>query len=287
MMSAHKHLALFGLKWDPFSPDVPSEALYTPPQVEHFFFRAEQQVRQGGFICITGDSGNGKSTVLRQLSARLSTASDLVTAELCRPQSTLPDFYRELGDHFDVPLRPHNRWAGFKSLRQKWRAHMETTLWRPVIFVDEAQEMPSSVLSELRLMSSADLDSRSILSVVLCGDGRLSQRFREPALIPLATRIRVRLLLEPVTPKQLHDCLSHLLAQAGNPQLMTAGLMATFCEHALGNYRALANMGAELLAAAVRHERPQLDEKLFFEVFGPSAREKGRSRTQNTSQARA
>jgi hypothetical protein len=90
---------------------------------------------------------------------------------------------------------------------------------------------------------------------------------------------------EPVTPKELHDCLSHLLAQAGNPQLMTTGLMAALCDHALGNYRALANMGAELLAAAVRHELPQLNEKLFFEVFGPSAREKGRPRSQNASQA--
>jgi type II secretory pathway predicted ATPase ExeA len=285
-MSVHKHLALFGLKWDPFSPEVPTEALYMPSRVEHFFFRAEQQARQGGFVYITGDSGTGKSTVLRQLRARLSMASDLVTAEFARPQSDLPDFYRELGDHFDVPLRPHNRWAGFKSLREKWRAHMDTTLWRPVIFVDEAQEMPSAVLSELRLMSSADLDSRSILTVVLCGDSRLGERFREPALIPLATRIRVRLVLEPATPKELHDCLSHLLAQAGNPQLMTAGLMATLCEHAFGNYRALANMGAELLSAAVRQELPQLNEKLFLELFGPSARERPRPRPQSTAQAR-
>jgi type II secretory pathway predicted ATPase ExeA len=255
--------------------------------VEHFFFRAEQQARQGGFICITGENGNGKSTVLRQLRARLSSATDLVTAEVARPQSELPDFYRELGDHFDVPLRPHNRWAGFKSLRERWRAHMESTLWRPVILVDEAQEMPSAVLSELRLMSSAELDSRCILTVVLCGDSRLAERFREPALIPLATRIRVRLLMEPATPKELVDCLSHLLSQAGNPQLMTAGLMSTLCEHAFGNYRALANMGAELLAAAVRHELPQLDEKLFFEVFGPAAREKARPRVQNAAQARA
>jgi type II secretory pathway predicted ATPase ExeA len=285
-MATHKHLALFGLKWDPFSPDLPTEALYLLPRVEHFFFRAEQQARQGGFICITGENGNGKSTVMRQLRARLSTAPDLVTAELARPQSELPDFYRELGDHFDVPLRPHNRWAGFKSLRERWRAHMETTLWRPVLLVDEAQEMPSAVLSELRLMSSADLDSRSILTVVLCGDSRLTERFRETALIPLATRIRVRLLMEPATPKELLDCLSHLLSQAGNPQLMTAGLMATLCEHALGNYRALANMGAELLAAAVHQELPQLNEKLFFEVFGPAAREKARSRAQNAAQAR-
>ena len=277
-MSLHKHTALFGLKWDPFSPDVPTEALFTPPRVEHFFFRAEQQARQGGFIAITGDNGNGKSTVLRQLYQRLGLVSDLVTGVLTRPQSDLADFYREMGDVFDVPLRPHNRWAGYRALREKWLTHQGATLWRPVLFVDEAQQMPASVLSELRLISSTNLDSRAALTVVLCGDSRLTQRFREAELLPLASRIRVRLVQEAATPKELHDCLGHLLDQAGNPHLMTAGLMTTLCEHALGNYRVLANMGAELLAAGARAEVSQLDEKLFLEVFGPASREKGRAR---------
>ena len=282
-MTLHKHTALFGLKWDPFSPDVPIEALYMPPRVEHFFFRAEQQARQGGFILITGENGNGKTTALRQLRQRLSTASDLVTAVLNRPQSDLADFYRELGDLFEVPLRPHNRWGGFKALRERWLSHLETTLWRPVLFVDETQEMPSCVLSELRLISTTNLDSRAILTVVLCGDTRLTQRFRDPDLVPLASRIRVRLVQEPATPKELQDCLQHLLAQAGNPHLMTAGLMTTLCEHALGNYRVLANMGAELLAAGARAEVSQIDEKLFLEVFGPASRERGRGRGQSTA----
>lgn len=280
-MSLHKHTALFGLKWDPFSPDVPTEALFTPPRVEHFFFRAEQQARQGGFIAITGDNGNGKSTVLRQLYQRLGLVSDLVTGVLTRPQSDLADFYREMGDVFDVPLRPHNRWAGYRALREKWLTHQGATLWRPVLFVDEAQQMPSCVLSELRLISSTNLDSRAALTVVLCGDSRLTQRFREAELIPLASRIRVRLVQEAATPKELLDCLGHLLDQAGNPHLMTAGLMTTLCEHALGNYRVLANMGAELLAAGARAEVSQLDEKLFLEVFGPASREKGRARGQS------
>lgn len=282
-MSLHKHTALFGLKWDPFSPDVPTESLFVPPRVEHFFFRAEQQARQGGFILVTGDVGCGKSTVMRQLHQRLGLVSDLVTGVLTRPQSDLSDFYREMGDLFDVPLRPHNRWSGYKALREKWLAHQGATLWRPVLFVDEAQQTPSSVLSELRLISSTNLDSRAVLTVVLCGDTRLTERFRDIDLVPLASRIRVRLVQEALTPKDLHECLQHLLTQAGNPHLMTPGLMSTLCEHALGNYRVLANMGADLLAAGARAEVSQLDEKLYLEVFGPASREKGRGRSQSTA----
>jgi len=48
---------------------------------------------------------------------------------------------------------------------------------------------------------------------------------------------------------------------------MTPELVHTLCEHALGNYRVLTAMAAELLAAAAQRELPQLDEKLYLELF--------------------
>jgi hypothetical protein len=56
-----------------------------------------------------------------------------------------------------------------------------------VLIIDEAQEMNSLVLSELRLLASADLDSRSILTIILAGDHRLATRLEEPDLLPIAT----------------------------------------------------------------------------------------------------
>ncbi|HMG98545.1 MAG TPA: hypothetical protein VK546_06465 [Gaiellales bacterium] len=37
-----KLLALYGLKWNPFAPDVPVEALRVTPQIESFCWRVEQ-----------------------------------------------------------------------------------------------------------------------------------------------------------------------------------------------------------------------------------------------------
>lgn len=64
-------------------------------------------------------------------------------------------------------------------------------------------------------------------------------------------------------PKQLSELIVHLLKQAGNPRLMTSGLITTLSEHAAGNYRVLCNTAAELLAEGLRRESPQLDEKLY------------------------
>lgn len=262
-----KLLGLYGLKFNPFSPEIPVSAFWISPQIESFCWRIEQQIGEGGFAWAVGQPGTGKSAALRLLADRLANMRDLAIGILARPQAQLADFYRELGHLFGVPLSPHNRWHSSKSLREKWLAHIEAAVCRPVLIVDEAQEMNPAVFSELRLLASADLDSRSILTVILAGDQRLISRFENPELVPIASRIRTRLRLEALTPKQLQEALQHLLKAAGNPRLMTHSLIQTLCEHAAGNLRLLMNMANELLAAASRQEREQLDEQLYFEVF--------------------
>jgi type II secretory pathway predicted ATPase ExeA len=273
----HKLLALYGLKWNPFSADVPVEALWAPPSLDHFRWRMEHQVREGGFALITGDPGTGKSVALRLLAHHLATLPDVQIGVVTRPQSGLGDFYREIGALFGVVLAPHNRWAGFKALREKWLAHVEATRYRPVLLVDEAQEISHPVLAELRILASADFDSRSILTVVLAGDGRLVQEFRREALLPIASRIRVRLNLDYLTPKQLLDWLRHATDQAGNPHLMTPELMTTLTEHAAGNLRVLSIMASELLALAARRELRQLDQKLYLDAYAQQPRPKTRT----------
>ena len=245
-----KLLALYGLKWNPFSPELPTEALHVVPKVESFCWRVEQGlIREGGFAMITGDPGTGKSVVLRLLAERLGQLRDLTVGVISHPSSNLTDFYREMGDLFGVELSPSNRWGGFKALRERWLAHLDGTLLRPVLLVDEAQEMHPAVLSELRLLSSAQFDSRNLLSVVLAGDGRLNTKLRRDELLPLGSRIRTRLTTEYAGRQELATCLNHLLTSAGNAGLMTQELKIALCDHAVGNYRVLTGM------SATRHPR--------------------------------
>jgi general secretion pathway protein A len=109
---------------------------------------------------------------------------------ISRPQANIADFYREMGELFGIELRPHNRWGGAKILRQHWRAHIQSTVSRPVLLVDGAQEMQPAVLAELRLLASAHLDSHILLATVLAGDGRLAERLRSDEVLPLASRMR-------------------------------------------------------------------------------------------------
>ena len=273
-----KLLALYGLKWNPFSPELPTEALLVSPKIDSFCWRVENAlVREGGFALISGEPGSGKSVVLRLLAGRLSKLHGLVVGVLSHPSSRLADVYRELGELFGIELRPHNRWATFKSLRERWLAHMHETRLRPLLLIDEAQELLPSVLAELRLLSSTQFDSRAVLTVVLAGDGRLAEKLRHVDLRPLDSRIRLRLPMDVATGEELNACLNHLLEQAGNPTLMTEALKSAICDHALGNYRAMTTIAATLLTVALERDLHQLDEKLYFEVFAPEPRKPRRA----------
>lgn len=271
-MTHPKLQALYGLKFHPFRPDVPIEALHPTPAVDSFLRRVELGIADGGFALVTGDPGTGKSVALRLLAERLRGLRDLTVGTVEHPQSRTSDFYRELGDLFGVPLAAHNRWAGFKNLRTRWSDHIAQTLMRPVLIVDEAQEALTPVLNELRVLASKELDSRQLLCVVLAGDARLLERLRSPELLPLGSRIRRRLTLDYASRDELCACLDHLLDAAGAPTLMTTELKATLAEHAAGNYRVLMNMADELLSVAADRDLPRLDERLYLEHFQQPAR---------------
>jgi len=277
-----KLLQLYGLKWNPFAPDVPPDALLVTPRIESFLWRVEQLAREGGFAAIVGDPGTGKSVSLRLLAARLAAQRDVVVGVLTRPQAGLADFYREVGHLFGVALSPHNRWAGAKVLRDTWLAHIEAVLFRPVLLVDEAQDARLDVLNELRLLASADLDARAILTVVLAGDGRLQERLREVDLLPLDSRLRVKLRLDAASREDLGQCLRHALETAGNPRLLTPGLLETLVDHAGGNHRTLMAHAHELLLAGAEREVKQLDEQLFFDLFAHTPADRPRVRAGRT-----
>lgn len=270
--------ALYGLKFHPFR-DAPTEALLATPAVDAFCRRIEFSLADGGFAMVTGDPGSGKSAALRILGARLSKRSDLTVGVIERPIGRATDFYRELGEVFGVQMPGANRWGGFKALRSRWIEHIQTSLCRPVLIIDEAQEMLSTVFTELRLLSSKELDARALLCIVFAGDARLPERMRSPELLPLGSRIRRRLKFETATRDELLACLDHLLDAAGAPQLMTSELKATIAEHAAGNYRVMMNLCDELLTIAAERELPRLDEKLYLEVFAaPVPRAAGKKR---------
>ena len=146
-------------------------------------------------------------------------------------------------------------------------AYIGASLSRPVLIIDEAQEMLTNVFNELRILTSRSFDSEQLLCVIFAGDQRLPERLRHPDLLPLGSRIRRRLHLDYAERDALSACLDHLLDAAGNSALMTTELKTTLAEHCAGNYRIMMNLGDELMTVAYERDLAQIDEDLFLDHF--------------------
>ena len=267
MRSNKKLLNFYGLKWNPFEINIPSDALVESKKVSNFCWRIENIVMDGGYGLITGNPGTGKSVSLRILEHRLSQIPDIHVGQLTRPQSSLADFYRELAEVFGVDFKSSNQWGGYKGLRKKWSNHIEANLFRPVLLIDEAQEMQTSVLNELRLLSSIELDSKIIITIVLSGDGRLIDKLKQPSLLPFYSRMRVKMHQDGLAKEELQEVLSKSMARAGNGSIMNEKLAKVLSEHSSGNIRSLMIMSNNLLLEGFKREINQLTESLFLEVF--------------------
>lgn len=267
MTTKHDLHSLYGLKWNPFLQSIPTEATSRNQTLDDFYYRVEHLVLDGGFAMLTGDPGTGKSVALRQLEAQLSAIPEVKAAQYTRPQNNVCDFYRELGALFGVEMSLTNRYRGFKGLRDCWLEHNKAVMFKPVLLIDEAQDVPSTVLSELRLLTSMDFDSKNLLAVVLCGDRRLPERFRHPDLVPLGSRIRTRHMIEPMTQGELKSLLLKSVELAGGEHFITDKLADILAEQAMGNIRAMMVMAGELLAEAVREKHDMLTEELFLSYY--------------------
>ncbi len=89
---------------------------------------------------------------------RLRALREVKISVMAGPHQGVADFDRELGDLFGVQLSPHNRWADAKLLRERWQAHIDAALVRPVLVVDEAQDMSTVALNEIGARIERDPD---------------------------------------------------------------------------------------------------------------------------------
>jgi general secretion pathway protein A len=243
----------FGLKEPSFSITPDPQYLFLSGQhreaLAHLLYGAGDG---GGFVLLTGEVGTGKTTVCRAFLEQLPDGVDI--ALVLNPAMTAAELLHAICDEFGVELPPGE--PSVKSMLDQLNgflldAHARGR--RPVLIIDEAQNLRPKVLEQIRLLTNLETAKHKLLQIFLIGQPELRALLASTDLRQLNQRITARYHLQPLTARETAAYVDHRIAVAGVERpLFTQAALKRVHRHSRGVPR-LINLLCDraLLGAAV------------------------------------
>jgi type II secretory pathway predicted ATPase ExeA len=176
--------------------------------------------RREGILALTGEVGTGKTTLCRSVVESLDrkTFAAFVPDPILSREDLLKTLLVEFGvvsvDDLKSGLRSASR-TELSFALYEFLASLQPLKAFAVVMIDEAQNLPASLLEEIRILS--DMENREkLLQLVLIGQPELHARLSEPGMRQLAQRLSVRCELKPLAEGDVGPYISHRLGIAGN-----------------------------------------------------------------------
>ncbi len=205
----------FGFKESPFSIAPDPRFLYMSERhreaLAHLLYGMQTD---GGFVLVSGEVGTGKTTMCRCLLDQLPDNVDV--AFILNPRVTTSELLASICDEFGIKYPPGNR--SIKLFVDRINVFLLDTHARgrrAVVIIDEAQNLHSTVLEQVRLLTNLETSERKLLQIIMLGQPELLKILARPELRQLGQRITARYHLEALSRKELGSYISHRLAVAG------------------------------------------------------------------------
>src|SRR5271163_3067901 len=166
-----------------------------------------------GFVVITGEIGSGKTTLIETFLSELE--KDVVVAQINQTQVSALEFLQSLLVQFGfTPFRMKK--VELLATLNQFLIEQHTAHRKVLIVVDEAQNLSTRVLEEIRLLSGIESTKEKVLQIILVGQPELSDKLDSPSLVQLAQRVRLRFHLTPLSAEDMQAYIRHRLEIAGS-----------------------------------------------------------------------
>jgi general secretion pathway protein A len=210
------YTSFFGLQEKPFAITPDPRYLYLSERhaeaLAHLLYGINEA---GGFSQLTGEVGTGKTTVIRSLLEQLPGHADV--ALILNPRVTPAEFLLTICEELHVPV-PESGRGSTKTLMDLLGRHLLDTHARGrrvVLIVDEAQNLSTQTLEQVRLLTNLETATTKLLQIILIGQPELRELLDKPELRQLAQRITGRYHLNPLSAEESAAYVKHRMRVAG------------------------------------------------------------------------
>ena len=204
----------FGLNASPFGVIPDPRFLYMMPRVREALAALRYGITERkGFVILTGEVGTGKTTLLKAVLGSF-TEDRVATAFLFNPRLEVLDFLEYVLTDFGIPPQSRTK-SGMLLQLNRWLVERFRERQTCVIVVDEAQNLSTELLEEIRLLTNLESSSEKLLQIVLCGQPELEEKLREPGMRQLRQRVSLWCRTQPLTSEETAAYIAERLRIAG------------------------------------------------------------------------
>lgn len=255
----------YGLECNPFLKNS-RETLIKTKEHGEAVTRLNYLAKLQGFGILTGEPGMGKTTAIRAWASSLNPALYKVVYS-CLSSLTANDFYRNLAAELGV--EPAFRKSdNFRAIQEEITRLSVEKKKTPVIIIDEANYINNTILNDLKILFSFEMDSRDRAAILLAGLPKLNSNLRLTIHEPLRQRVVMNYSLEGMDKEEGCIYITEKLKGAGcsHPIFEDAALEAVlnaadgtprlinkYCNTCLliGNSRGMDRITADIVMQAV------------------------------------
>ena len=212
----------FGLREKPFSLSSDPRFFFSNSAHGAAFDRLAAGIRRReGILVLTGEVGTGKTTLCRAVFQSLDQKT--FAAFVPDPFLSREDLLKTLLVDFGVVSADEIRNGRLRGVSRTdlsyplydFLASLQALKAFAVVMIDEAQNLPTELLEEIRILS--DLENRQkLLQVLLVGQPELQSRLATSAMRQLSQRVSTRCELIPLAREDVNPYVSHRLTIAGS-----------------------------------------------------------------------
>lgn len=165
-----------------------------------------------GFVMLTGEVGTGKTTLLHALLAQLDSSTN--SAFIFNPRLDPLGFFRMLFEELGVGQTCETKAEYLLALNQYLIEKLAANE-RVLLIVDEAQNLSTEMLEEIRLLSNLETPTSKLIQIMLVGQPELQELIDQPELRQLRQRISLRHHLRPFDEGEVVEYVNERLNKAG------------------------------------------------------------------------
>jgi type II secretory pathway predicted ATPase ExeA len=251
-------LSYFNLSALPFTKEIAAEKLLSLPTVERALVSVRLLVHTRGIGLLTGESGAGKSCIVRLLAGELNPGLYKLVY-FCHSSIGILEFYTHLCVGFGLEPR-HQRAPMFRELKDQILSLNRSGHIHPILVIDEGHMLCTEILQEIRLLTNFEIDSYNALTVLLCGQESLTKKFGLSQLAPLANSITVNTQLATLAKEESFSYVEQRIAQVGgNTGLFTQNALSLTHQASAGIMRGINAIAQGALMKAFLSNSPQVE----------------------------